>query len=404
MRLVIGELRKLWRLSIVLALLLLSALFYLLFPSYYVTVGLGRNEPARTTLMLARSWAGRFGPTIDARERAEIAQDLAEEQGRLAAFLAADERAQALGITSWDELRAADEARLEDAAAGMELPDDGFSELWSAVLEDADGYLIQEMEAYLVGWDARAADPDYTVALPSYVGDAAFARVRELGMRAEDGYLSVYIMEMLGFYMRYLAVHVLAATLVLVSPVLVRDRLHRVRPLQLTSRSGQRVLWAQLVATLVSAAGIAVVCLAAYAVPLAVLGVFDLGSSMVGSLAWDVRFPWFDMSMCLYLGIRAAMVLMLGLATAAFAFALSRVSAGYVGVLLKVIPLFVVLGPLASPMLFDATFCIREPWSGADWVIPPGGEAAALALVAAAALALACGLCAHQRSRSGLLR
>lgn len=404
MRLVIGELRKLWSFPIVLAVLLLSVLFYLLFPSFYVTVDLGRNEPTHTTLMLARSWAGRFGPTIDARERDEIAQDLAEEQERLAAFLATDECAQALGITSWEGLRAEDEARLEAAAAGAELPDDGFSELWSAVFEDADGYLIQELETYLVGWDARVADADYTVALPSYAGDAAFARVHELGMRAEDGYLSVYIMEMLGFYMRYLAVHVLAATLVLVSPVLVRDRLHRVRPLQLVSRSGPRVLWAQLVATLVSAAGIAVVCLAAYAVPLAVLGVFDLGGSMVGSLAWDVRFPWFDMSLGVYLGIRAVMVLVLGLATAAFAFVLSRTSAGYVGVLLKVIPLFVVLGPLASPLLFDSTFCIREPWAGADWVIPPGGEAIALLFVAAAALALACGLCAHQRSHSGLLR
>lgn len=401
----IGELRKIWNLPIVVALVALSVLYYLMFASYYVTLGLAQNEPTHTTLELARAWAGRYGPTIDADEHDELARDVELRKEHLAEQLAGQPVAQELGIASWDDLQAERDRRIRAEEAGQELPDDGFYDLWRYVFDEAGGYEIGEIEGYLIAWDAHVAQRDSVKALPAYqMGNAARSRIDEIAARDEDGYLSVYVVEMLGGYVRYLAIHVVLAVVALVAPVLVRDRVHRVRQMQLVTRSGWRVMWAQLAATLASAVAVALLCIAIYAAPLVPLGLMDVWESSIGSLAWDVRFPWFDMGLGAYLMIRCGMVMALGVAGAAAAFACSRLSAGYVGVLLKVIPLFMVLGPMAAPVLFDATFCIREPWVGAGWVVPPGGELIVLAAAAAVTLAAACALCARQRTRSGALR
>lgn len=87
----------------------------------------------------------------------------------------------------------------------------------------------------------------------------------------------------------------------------------------------------------------------------------------------------------------------LGLAAGILAFVLARMSAGYVGMLLRVVPVFAGLGWLLAPVLFDHALCERSVPGSANpfstgW-LPVGGEVTvvvAIVLVAIVSCASSC--------------
>ena len=74
------ELRKIWRPGILAAILLLGAVYYWMFPQFYIEYFC--NGPSgEAQFDLASDWVARYGPTLEPEERAQLDGQLAEEIG-----------------------------------------------------------------------------------------------------------------------------------------------------------------------------------------------------------------------------------------------------------------------------------------------------------------------------------
>lgn len=97
------------------------------------------------------------------------------------------------------------------------------------------------------------------------------------------------------------------------------------------------------------------------------------------------------MTLGAYMAAHIALMAGLGLATGLLSFVLARMSSGYVGMLLRVVPVCAGLGWLLAPMLFDHALCERAVSGSASpfstgW-LPVGGELAFIAAIVMAAIA-----------------
>ena len=71
MRLLAWELRKIWRPGILAAIVLLGAVYYWMFPEFYIEYFC--NGPAsQAQFQLASEWVEKYGPTLEPEERAEL--------------------------------------------------------------------------------------------------------------------------------------------------------------------------------------------------------------------------------------------------------------------------------------------------------------------------------------------
>lgn len=95
------ELRKIWRPGILAAILLLGAVYYWMFPQFYIEYFC--NGPyAEAQFTLASDWVARYGPTLEQAERAELDGQLAEELDAFAQQIAAIPEAAAAGLTDYE--------------------------------------------------------------------------------------------------------------------------------------------------------------------------------------------------------------------------------------------------------------------------------------------------------------
>ena len=95
------ELRKIWRPGILAAILLLGAVYYWMFPQFYIEY-FCNGPQAEAQFTLASDWVARYGPTLEQAERAELDGQLAEELDAFARQIAAIPEAAAAGLTDYE--------------------------------------------------------------------------------------------------------------------------------------------------------------------------------------------------------------------------------------------------------------------------------------------------------------
>ncbi len=88
MRLLKWELRKIWRPGILAAILLLGAVYYWMFPQFYIEY-FCNGPQRRPSSIWPRDWVEKYGPTLEPEERAELDEQMA---GEITAFDTADRR------------------------------------------------------------------------------------------------------------------------------------------------------------------------------------------------------------------------------------------------------------------------------------------------------------------------
>lgn len=79
MRLLWEELKKIWRPGVLGILVVLGALYYLLFPSFYVEY-FCNGPTAQAEFDLAAEWLPRYGPTLEPEELPGLEAQLAREK------------------------------------------------------------------------------------------------------------------------------------------------------------------------------------------------------------------------------------------------------------------------------------------------------------------------------------
>lgn len=394
MALIKHELIKIWRPGIVLAIAVLGALYYFVFPSFYIEYFC--NGPVSEALFeLSLGWAEKYGTTMEPDERAELDGQREDEIERFSTLVANIPEASAAGICDYDSFMAYREEYYNSVKENGEYGDDTSEYLIWRIIGGTNYYTIDGIEYIMRQYDWQP-ESQYEWFTTEY---SAQEQSRILELEAMPlGYIPNSVATATREYGKDLAVWSVLSVVLLLSPALVRDRLCRMRQYQWSSRRGRSILRVQLTAGLLSALVLTAINIAVYFVPFAMKGALIFRSFPLYSFVGGGH-TWFNWTYGQYLLVLAALLTALGLCAGALTLLLSQYSAGYVAMLLKAVPLFIAVGAIFGSWLLDRPFYFKTLYENAERYIPKGTEAVLMGALLLLSLGLCAAECRRQRKR-----
>ena len=396
------ELRKIWRPGILAAILLLGAVYYWMFPQFYIEYFC--NGPnAEAQFDLASDWVARYGPTLEQAERAKLDGQLAEELDTFAQQIAAIPEAAAAGLTDYEAVLSFRENYLNGTQEHGGEADMDVEALLYRVYSGTGWYRIEVLTDVMEAYDTQAERRTQAVSNRREAGQPEAMVRREAELASSEmthSLLPSSVKHSTQEYGKDLAVWCVLSIVLLLSPTLVRDRLRGTRPLQWASRRGRAILSTQMGTALLSALMLTIMNLTIYAVPFLAQGPLRFAACGLDGI-WEWGTPWFDWSYGTYLLVLVGLLLALSLGATGLTVFLSQYSGSYIAMLLKAVPLFVAVGAVLGTWLLDMPFTFRNLGNGAVW-LPRGIEAVTAGVLLALGLSL-CILSCRQQKRRELL-
>ena len=249
------ELRKIWRPSILGAILLLGAVYYWLFPQFYIE-HFCNGPQAEARFELADHWVEQYGPTMEPEERAELDGQLAEEIAAFNRQIASIPEAAAAGVTDYTTFCSFREDYLNGAWEERGAADMDVEYLLSRVYGGTNWYRIEVLTDTMETYDTQDEHLAQVISNRKEGDDLETMIQREEDLAASDlrhSLLPGSVKTSTREYGKDLAVWCVLSVVLLLSPTLVRDRLRNTRPMQWASRRGRAVLNTQMGAALLSA-------------------------------------------------------------------------------------------------------------------------------------------------------
>ena len=295
MELLKWELRKIWRPGILAAILLLGAVYYWMFPQFYIEYFC--NGPyAEAQFTLASDWVARYGPTLEQAERAELDGQLAEELDVFAQQIAAIPEAVAAGLTDYEAVLSFREDYLDGTREHGGEADMDVEALLYRVYSGTSWYRIEVLTDVMETYDTQAERRAQIVSNRREDGQPETMVRREAELASSEmahSLLPSSVKHSTQEYGKDLAVWCVLSIVLLLSPTLVRDRLRGTRPLQWASRRGRAILSTQMGTALLSALVLTAVNVSVYAVPFLAQGPLRFAAcGLDGSWEWGT--PWVD--------------------------------------------------------------------------------------------------------------
>ncbi len=393
MRILCYELRRIWRLPVLLVLLALGAMQYFLFMDFSIRY-FPNGHPAIEQYELAREWTEKYGTTMEPEEYEDAKRSYEALLAEADAQIAADPRFTASGVMGWEDFR----LRWNENIWQEEPPAEDLTELQELLYGEACGwigYRIEALSTALSFYENRAI---FTEVLPEQT-PAEQRRAAELA--AGPGVSGIFPEECtrnLSEYMCWAGVFAVLSTAILLTPNGAQANLSRTSAEQWTTRTGRRTVWYQFAAALLSAAGLFLLEYLIFGSIYTASGAGFFWDSPTQSFLSNMRFC-FDLTYGQYVLCLLGMALLLMLGTAGLAFVLSHSSTNHVSAILKVLP-------LAAAEMFGMSAVLSCPFT--DWntlyqeVRVMGIEAMACGLILAIGLAAGAAF-ALQRARKELL-
>lgn len=363
------ELKKVWRPGIIIALLASGIVFWFLVGRGPGIAAFPNGSQAAFEFELAKGWVERFGPSIDNDEMAAVRNEARAAEDSFESDLVMLDGAAKRGLYTRAEFDVLSREVFERECA----------------VQQAGSELDEGLKADITFCEQVLELPSYERA---YEMDLWLQALE--GEEGARGFLSHMWLQDIETYLIRLSMWLVIAPVFVMAPAAARDRLYRVRALQWTSRAGRKVFFVQLAVAVLSATLVLIMSILAWAIPFAGTGIETLlGCVIVGPFSGYIG-CW-DMALGTYLGIRIVLSASLGFAAGLLSFALGRRSTGYVGMLLRVVPLCAGIGWLLAPALFDHALCDRTALAGTNpfstgW-LPVGGETLIVAAIVIAAIA-----------------
>lgn len=378
MRLFWEEMKKIWRPGILAAIVLIGAMFYWVRPEFYMEYFNRSNGSAAAYYELALGWLEKYGVTMEPEERAELDGQLAEEQAVFAGQLAAIPEAAAEGITDWDSFIAFQddywESWRQESEDYFDSEEHKAKERLLRRIQGGTNYeTVKTLTEYMDSYDNWGTFPWTETANFREATPLEQARMREIWAKSPS-ILPAAALHSTWCYGKYLAIWTVLSVLLLLSPVLVRDRLRRIRSLQWSSRRGRRVLRTQMAAAGASAAMLTVLNIVLYGIPFLANSPMVFKDCPLKNCYGVSALPWFDWTYGQYILALMGMVLLIGLGAGAAAVFFSQYSGNYVAMLLKGVPLFLVAGAGIASWLMEDPFAMRTVYPFSQWLYPNGWE------------------------------
>ncbi|MEA5040896.1 MAG: hypothetical protein VB086_13830 [Clostridiaceae bacterium] len=401
MELLLQELKKIWRPAILAVIILLGAIYYYLFPEFYIQY-FNNGDSAEASFSLSAEWAEKYGSTLEADERAELDAQLAAEQTRFAEELKAYDEPAEYGFSDWESFDAFQQAYYKQASENDGETDMVTEEVIWKMIRGTNYFTVDTLISVMKFYDNLADDIPPNL---NYVGSGDSAATYEKTIarvaviKTSDrvhGYLPFGMLDSTNSYLKYLAVWAVLSVVLLLSPTLVRDRIRHMRAAQWSSKTGRRVLNIQFAAAGISALALTLVNLVIYAIPFLLQHplIFKNFQLFSFQIFW---IPWFDWTYGQYLIVMALMIVVLAIAAGGLTVFLSQYSGNYVAMLLKALPLFAALAYISSSWIMDQAFFAGNALSKA--LAMPRAEFLSAAALAALGIGLRLIACHKQLHR-----
>jgi hypothetical protein len=345
MRIVFHEMRKIWNIRILGIIVLLCSLYYLLFMSFnivYFPNGHSMTEEFEYSVELLN----RYGPTLEEEEFIEFTTEtreklIAEMNGYIKSMpVFAD-----AGIFSFEDYEKVREKPTNTEAERKAV--------WTLLGEECD-YVRFKLQALDLISERYRNYPMYM--LPRLISEAESYGKRETArlnfIEATEEYRNImdqYTYENSVEYFVALAVLSVLSVLVLVSPLITGDRAREIHLLQYTAKQGRKILRKQLTAIILSAFILTTLFVLIFGAIYSVNGTFVFWNS--GITSFLNRTFWIDITYGQYILLSVAMLYIICLGTATFAFLASRFSRNLIALILKLIPVFFALLALCRIVL-----------------------------------------------------
>ena len=312
MELLKWELRKIWRPGILAAILLLGAVYYWMFPQFYIE-HFCNGPQSEAQFDLASDWVERYGPTLEPEERAELDEQMAGEITAFDTQITAIPEAAAAGLTDYKSFLSfrgdyLNGIRNTDGQADMDV-----EALLYRVYGGTNWYRIEALADTLETYDTQEDHRALIVSNRQQLAQPEAMVRREAELASSDmthSLLPSSVKYSTQEYGKDLAVWCVLSIVLLLSPTLVRDRLRNTRPMQWASRRGRPVLNVQMGAALLSALVLAVVNITVYVIPFLAQGPLQFAACGLDGI-WEWGTPWFDWTYGTYLLVLAGLILAL---------------------------------------------------------------------------------------------
>lgn len=365
------ELKKIWKPGRILLLLLLGYLFYMLFLEFYINYYF-TDPVSEGMLIVSEELIDRYGTSLSEEEMAEVKESWPSLLEEADMCVKGFELAKKYGLDSYEEYREFYTNTVENVGETSADLDEAYADamrIENYLKSEETGNIFGRIRAMGILLDSYesaqtfAADPSLLAGTFMYVD----CTKKELSHIADtlfgeealwQNILPWVAPESFMLYMTFLCVWMCLSVCLLLSPLLVTDRMSRMWSLQYSSKRGRGVYRTQFGAAMLSAFLLATVNLSLF------LGIFQ--TTGVG-IFWEsrmysfiemlaIRVNWTYGTWCVVLVVLSYLVT---LGVAALAFVLSRSCANYIVMLLKMIPLFLAAA-IFCLFLFRFAFCYNN--------------------------------------------
>lgn len=389
------ELKKIWRPGLLLAIAFIGAVFSQSRTGFYLEYFSTSNDRGGTQVQLASGWLEIYGNTIEPEERPGLEDQLTELKAEFAGQVAQIPGTAEAGITdyesygAWAESYNASTWSDEANALDWEIYENTNRVMLGSLVEFMGEYDYLSGGGSILDWGGDISEDS-----PAH--QASVRRIEQAEAEGVYGFLPSTVINNTDEFFHYFAIWCAFSGVLLISPTLVRDALHRTRAMQWTSRRGRRVLNVQMGAALLSGLLLTLLNCAVYLGPFLATGALRFRDCPLVSV-WPGTHPWFDWTYGQYLLALLGLTVVLSLAACGFTVVLSQFSGSYVAMLLKAIPLIVVLcWGLVPWVMMGAGRFSNDPVRLTGL---PGTEFVCGVLAALAALGLCGWTCLRQRRR-----
>lgn len=355
------EWKKIWRPGLIIGLLLLTIIVTpSLFLNYWNLIEAKFGPIDMAILDGYKAFFGKYGTTLEDEEYVQLLEDLAVVEAEIDTYIAQNEFAiehdikNRSELTEFDWQNASPEEQEQYTQLSVGLNGSGSDyvlDRWGIVK-----WCILYYEAKMELFEEYQSEAEWEAAYREKYGaddtDWLFAQRRmQLTFDEHEYWRQLFwfgIAATTSEYFTRLLIWTVVCLAILLSPLLVRDRMNNMLQLQFCSRTGRRIYYKQYITVLISA-------LAFTTFMLLVIGGLFLRNGTLMFAEYNLFSLMYPSTVLMtygtWWGLNIVMIYLLCMGMAGFLFFLSQFSKSYVGMIVKLLPILVLVY-----LLFDYCF------------------------------------------------
>lgn len=366
MSVLLHEIKKIWNLKTVIIIAVLCAMFYAISLSFNIE-HYPNGHPQTEAVAFFTTLMEKYGSTLEPEELEDflrIREELIREADR---YIAENSRLTEKKIFNYADLRES-----INTLSAKETTDEERAELQTIMAEyyqlsanimpeseETSGAPVLEYMIVVLDDIANSYREGASLLRENIAGAAPGLyreRVEEMiGTEEYRGIIHGHTEENTLEYVQGLATLVVLATLILLSPLLTSDRMSKVRLLQYTTKTGRKIIAAQLAGVLLSSVFLTTVLVVVFGTVYSTNNTQIFWNSQVSSFGSHVILS-IPVTFGQYVILLVGMLYLIGLVLSAIAFILSRFSANFIALAAGLIPAAVAGELLCFELVFNRPF------------------------------------------------